>query len=504
MVCVSGVRSWRNQCLWVVVLLWCVGCGQVQSPHLRFGLSSAPLNLDPRYAVDATSVRINRLLYQRLVDFDERMQPQPALAEWRLISPTHYRFTLRADRAKFSDGSTLSAEDVKLTYDYVLDAQHGSPHRGSLALIKKIVVVDEHTLDFVIERADPLFPAYLALGILPKQALRAQHSFKDQPIGNGPFGFAAWPEENRLFLTRRADGLKVEFVRVPEPTVRVLKLMRGEIDVLQNDVPPELIGLLKEHQDVQVIHKPGTNFTYIGFNMEDPVTQRIQVRQAVAHAVDIDAILQYVWGEGARSAQALFPASHWAGNPALQAIPHDPERARDLLKAAGFDANHPLALVYKTSSDPFRLRLATILQAQLARVGIEVDVRSYDWGTFFGDIKAGRFQMYTLSWVGIKTPDIFRYIFHSQSMPPEGANRGRYRSEKVDQLIEAAQALDTLAAQAEQYRQLQAQLVQDLPYVPLWYENHFAATRSRVQGYQLAADGNYDGLMQVKFNASVH
>ena len=103
-----------------------------------------------------------------------------------------------------------------------------------------------------------------------------------------------------------------------------------------------------------------------------------------------------------------------------------------LIKQAGYSNLYPIKLVYKTSNDPFRLRLATIIQNQLNSVGIEVEIRSYDWGTFYGDIKAGRFQMYSLSSVGLKIPDIFHYIFHSEAIPPNGANRGRFVDSDVE------------------------------------------------------------------------
>ena len=126
-----------------------------------------------------------------------------------------------------------------------------------------------------------------------------------------------------------------------------------------------------------------------------------------------------------------------------------------------------------------------------------MDLRSYDWGTFYGDIKSGRFQLYSLSWVGIKMPDIFRYVFHSDAVPPNGANRGRLNNAKIDALIEQAEQAQTLETQAALYRELQVLLFKALPYVPLWYEDHVLVSRQRVSGYTLAADGNYDGLNSV-------
>jgi peptide/nickel transport system substrate-binding protein len=141
--------------------------------------------------------------------------------------------------------------------------------------------------------------------------------------------------------------------------------------------------------------------------------------------------------------------------------------------------------------------VATVIQQQLAEVGIQVKLQSYDWATFYGDIKSGRFQLYSLSWVGVKSPDIFRYVFHSKSVPPNGANRGRYKSPMADYLIEEGEKAESVDEQVRIYRELQQHLQDTLPYVPLWYEEHFYAARSTISGYRLAADGNYDGLKYV-------
>jgi peptide/nickel transport system substrate-binding protein len=169
------------------------------------------------------------------------------------------------------------------------------------------------------------------------------------------------------------------------------------------------------------------------------------------------------------------------------------------LKEAGYDENHPPVITYKTSTDPFRLRLATIIQYQLHQVGFDVVIQSHDWGTFYGDIKAGRFQMYSLAWVGVKSPDIFRYAFHSQAIPPAGANRGHYSDAVADRLM--TQAEHTLDRHTQQmlYHTLQARLLDTLPYVPLWFEDHYSLSASSITGYQLSADGNFDGLSQVQW-----
>ncbi len=482
----------------LILLPLFVACTEPPTDILRFGLANAPTNLDPRFATDATSDRINRLLYERLVDFNDAFEPIPALADWQHLSPTHFRFHLNQNRTLFHDGTPLTAHDVKATYDFILDTNNASPHRGSLAMIERIAIQDDETIDFYLNRPDSLFPSFLTIGILPAHLIQAKHPFHSQPIGSGPFSFVERPDESKLELVRVNDQQQVTFIKVPEPTVRALKLLAGELDMLQNDLPPELVTYLAQKPQLRLQRQSGNNFSYLGFNLEDASTKHPLVRQALAHAIDRESVIRYVLGGAARLAQSLLPPDHWAGAHHLRQYEYNPEKARSLLEQAGFSSRAPLRLTYKTSSDPFRVRLATIFQHQLAQVGIEIAIQSYDWGTFYGDIKAGRFQMYSLSWVGVKTPDIFHYVFHSDSIPPSGANRGRFRDSRVDRLIDQAEATQDRQAKQLYYQELQAYLSEALPYVPLWYEDHVFIAQRDIVGFTIAKDGNFDGLQDVQ------
>ncbi len=484
--------------VFIFSVLILAACSQPPRDDLRFAMSSNITTLDPRFATDAASTRINRLLYARLVDFDNAYRAVPSLAKWEEISPLHYRFTLGDTSRLFHNGETLTTTDVKATYDFVLDKDNASPHRGALKLIDSVEVVSDAVIDFHLNKADPLFPGYLVVGIVPAALIANGHEFARNPVGSGPYRFRAWPEESRLQLQRVADQQNLELISVKDPTVRALKLLRGEVDMLQNDLPPELVAYLDEQASIDVLRGKGSNFTYLGFNLQDKETGDHRIRKAVSLAIDRQAIIEFVLAGAARPAQALLPPDHWAGSADLPVFKRDLKRAKSLLKEAGYGPDNPLSLSYKTSSDPFRIRLATILQSQMADAGIDVDLRSYDWGTFFGDIKAGRFQMYSLSWVGIKTPDIFRYVFASKAVPPNGANRGRYLDDEMDRLIAAADEATDLKVKAEGYRKVQRRLLEELPYVPLWYENHVFVARKGIEGFTLAMDGNYDGLIHVR------
>ncbi len=445
-------------------------------------VAQAPLTLDPRYATDAASERVNRLLYRALVDFDAHYQPVPTLANWKCPDVLHCRFTLGQAGRMFHDGSQLTANDVVATYQSLL-ALKDSPHSAEFANIACVEAVDADMVDFTLKVPDAQFPARLIVGILPAKLIDHKHDFARHPVGSGPLRVVSW--NGALKLERSADHQSIVLEEVRDPTVRALKLLRGEADLLQGDLPPELVAWLKRQPDVKVREVPGTNFSYLGFNMQDPLLKNPLVRRAVTLAIDREAIIRHALVGGSRPAGAILPPEHWAGNADLSPYPYDPAQARALLEKAGVQL--PLKLVYKTSTDAQRVRLATVMQAQMRAAGINLEIRSLDWGTFFDDVKHGKFQLYGLTWVGIKTPEIYRLAFHSASLPPAGANRGRLQDAELDRLIDR-----------QDWKAATARIHEALPYVPLWYEGQFAAMRSDIFGYVPAADGNWDGLTSVK------
>lgn len=485
----------------VRVILFCAvlglfGCRSTPPDVITFAIPTAPRMLDPRLASDAASERVNALLYASLVTLDAQGRPQPGIAKWQQIDPQHYRVTLAPDRRPFADGTLPTADDVAATYRSVLSPSLGSPHAGALRHIEQMQVGDASTVDFVLSRADPQFPSRLTIGIVPERLIVGD-SPVPKPIGSGTFALLQHGDDGSVLLERRRDGQRVRLLPTADPTMRVLKLLHGEAQLLQNDLPAELYGYLTDTDDVIVEQAAGITFAYVGFNLEDVALRRTEVRRAIAHAIDREAIIRYLFDGRARAAESVLRPDHWAGAPALAAYPHDPARARALLAAAGYSPERPLRLHYKTSTDPFRLRIAHVFQQQLAAVGIDLTIDSHDWGTFFGDIKAGRFQLYSLAWVGVNTPDILRYAFHSDSLPPNGANRGRYRSAVVDRLIEQAERRAPNDA-APLYREIQQQIHSDLVYVPLWYEANVSASHG-LTGYAPTFDGSYLALNRVEF-----
>lgn len=456
---------------------------------IRFALAQMPLNLDPRYATDAASERVNRLIYQSLIDFDGHAKPIASLATWQMLNPLLYQFTLKQPLANFQHHQALNAEDVKATYDSLLRLKD-APQAAEFANIESIKVVNQYVLEFSLKQPDPHFVSKLIIGILPKNLIEQQHDFAHQPIGSGAFSFVRW--DKQLVLIRKRDAQPVVFTEVKDPIVRVLKLIRGEVDLLQGDLPPELVKYLQQQTEISVQTVQGINFSYLGLNMQDPVLKQIKVRQALAYSIDRAAIIEKVMVKDTRPASSILAPEHYTNhNVVLAAYAYQPELAKSLLIEAG--VNLPLKLVYKTSTDPQRVRFATIMQSQMAKAGIDLEIRSLDWGTFFEEIKKGNFQLYGLTWVGIKTPEIYTKAFGSQFTPPKGFNRGRYANTQLDILLAS-----------EDWSAVTQHIHQQLPYIPLWYEGQFAAFNQTIHHYSPQPDGNWDDLATITRSATIN
>ncbi len=482
---------------------------------LRIGLETAPLHLDPRYGLDVASYRVMQLIYNGLVRLDAQARIVPDVAaSWDMPDPTTYVFHLRRD-VTWHDGEGLTAADVHYTFMSLLDEKNESPKRASFDKIQSIDVVDEHTIRFVLkEPFAPFLTNNMTLGIIPRprgDGDSAERGLDAHPIGTGPFEFsrqepnvAIHLEAYDAYFEGRATLDGVVFRILPDAMVRLFELQKGNIDLIQNALPPDLLTQLRRDDQYAVVQAPGTNFTYLGINCQDEILKHVEVRQALAHAIDRQAVIRHVLSGLAEPADGILPAGHWAYEVKVPRYGYDPARAADLLDRAGFpdpDANGPqprFKLQYKTSQDEVGRRIAEVLQEQLRQVGIEVEIRSFEWGTFFGDIRAGNFQIYALTWVGVTEPDIFHYVLHSQSVPPAGANRGRYLNAELDTLLDAGRRAPTLEARRTSYGQAQTLIATELPYVPLWHHTNVAVLRSRFRGYQLTPSGDFRAIRTIQ------
>jgi peptide/nickel transport system substrate-binding protein len=485
----------------------CRSSDQERRPnYLVLGIEANPSQLDPRYATDANAVRIGHLIYNSLLRADEKMRLQPELAEsWRRLDERTFQFDLR-DNVKFHDGRPLTAADVKFTFESILEPANRSPKRALLKQLQAIELAGSHRLRFHLNAAHAPFVEHFTLGIVP-QGSPADHR---PPPGSGPFMLEKYESGEQVSLKANAnywenkpalDG--VVFKIVPDAMVRALEFKQGAIDFMQNDLEPDMLPWLRSQTHAEVTAHHGTTFQYIGINLTHPILKQLKVRQALAHAIDRGRIIRHLLKDAAVAANGLISPLNEAYDESLAVWPYDPVKARQLLDEAGFrdpDGDGPrtrFRLSYKTTNIDLRRRIAEALKEQLLQVGIELEIRSYEWGTFFSDVKKGNFHLYSLAWVGIRDPDILHQILHSASVPPNGDNRGRYANPQVDRLLERGRVAMDPAERKRIYGAAQRLIALDLPYVPLWWQKNVIAKTTNIQGFIPYPDGDLISLKKV-------
>jgi peptide/nickel transport system substrate-binding protein len=492
--------------LLVLLTMFIPACANVAGDDpdtVTIALDLAPTNLDPRIGLDASSGRLQQLLFSSLVRTDEQFQIQPDLAEsWDTPDPLTYIFHLRTD-ARFHDGKPVTARDILYTFRSLSDGSIKTTKAGSYRGVQSIEAPDEHTVIFKLKEPSASFLWNLnrgAIGIVPEGAGPA---FVQKLTGSGPFKFVSYIqdseviiERNDAYYGRKPNVRRIAFKIVPEAIVRALELRKGSVDGVINALTPDMVEVLRGDDDLQVTTATGTSYQYLAFNLEDPVFRDVRVRQAIAYAIDREKIIKYLWRDQARPATGVLPPNSWAYDAGVKTYPYDPEKARQLLREAG----HPnLSFTFRCSTADDARMLAAVLQQQLKEAGIQMDIRSNEFATFFADVQKGNFQAYSLRWVGATNndPDIFDYVFSSKRTPPSGANRGRYSNPEVDALIEMSRREIDIEKRREAYHRIQQIVAEELPYISLWYLDNVAVFSKRVQGLKLYPAGDYEFLTQI-------
>jgi peptide/nickel transport system substrate-binding protein len=489
-------------------LLCAMACRNTPAPPpsdtLVIALESAPAVLDPRFTTDANSSLVGGLVVSGLTRSDPQADAVPDLAaEWRQLSPLEYAFTLRAD-ARFQDGSPVTAADVAATFRSVLDPSLRSPKREALTAIERIDTPDSRTVVFRLREVSASFLETANLGVLPARLTASGPVPALDLVGAGPFRIVAAAGDGGVELaahTAYMDGApairRLRFRVVPDGVVRALELASDTIHLVQNAVDPDLLPWLGGQPGLEVMISPGTTFQYLGVNFRDRRLADRRVRQAIAYALDRDAIVHHLLRDTARPATGLLPPAHWAYEGTVTTYAHDPERAVALLAESGLGASVRAELrrfSYKTSTVELRRRIAEVFQAAAAAVGLGFDVRSYEWATFYEDVKRGNFELYALAWVGVSDPDVYYRIFHSAMQPPAGNNRGQYASPTMDALLEAARRTLDHDERRRLYAEVQRLAADDLPVIPLWWADNVVVKSRALAGFAPAPDGDLRGL----------
>jgi len=380
-----------------------------------------------------------------------------------------------------------------------------TPKRGAFRLVASTEAPDAHT--FVFHLREP-YASFLfgltrpSVGIVPRDS---DAGISQRSVGSGPFRFVSAVRDEEIVMERNPDYFggapaieRVRFRIVPDAIVRALELRKGSADVEINSLTPDMSATLAKLPGLAVDEQPGTPLAYISFNFEDPILAHREVRQALAYATDRASLVKYLLHGQARLATSLLPPNHWAFDPDVAQYGYDPARAEQLLDAAGFPRGPDgirFHLALKTSTDESVRLTSAAIADQWKRVGIALDLRPLEFATFFSDISRGSFQLYTLRWVGANNdPDIFEYVFGSRKIPPDGANRGRYRNPALDSLLDSARVEMDQEKRKAILWQIQKIVAEDEPYINLWYPDNVCVHRSRLTDIVIPPGGDYEFL----------
>ncbi|MFC2172521.1 ABC transporter substrate-binding protein [Acidobacteriota bacterium] len=445
---------------------------------------------------------------------DEKGRIVPDLAEiLEQPDPVTYRFRLRQG-VRFHDGKPLTASDVAFTFNTIRKGDLITPKKETFKIIQSIETPDDLTVVFRLSEPNAPFLSNLTTGIVQDGSKKGADF---RPVGTGPFKFTERIpgseirfEANRFYFHGPPGIATLKYRIVPDATVRCLELKKGSADLAINNIPLDLLGNLESESHLKIAKAPGTNYQYLCFNLQDPILKHRKVRWAISHAIDREAMIRYLLHGLAIPAKGILPPMNPFYEGDVAEYSFDPDRAMALLDEAGYpdpDDNGPRArfqLLYKTTYDDAALARAQVIKDQLRRIGVDIRIRSYEWGTFYADIVRGKFQLFSLQWVGVSDPDIYDYAFHSERTPLwndvkkryeiRGANRGRYRNPELDNLLKLSALTVDLAARQAVCSSIQRIVAQDAPYVSLWHPNNVAVMRQEVQGLKLYPAGDFRTL----------
>lgn len=460
----------------------------------------------PILASDSASGDIVGLLFNGLVKYNERLEIVGDLAESWSVSDDGLTitFTLRGN-ARWHDGVPVSAEDVRFTYQKLIDPSVHTPFSSAYELIESVDVLDAQTLR--VRYREPFAPALESwmMGIIPKHLLEGQDlnttRFLRRPVGHGPYRFVRWKSGELIELAANPDYFEHRphidrylYRVIPDQATLFLELLTGGID-LSSLTPLQYrrqTGSRFMRQAYRKFRYPSFGFTYLGYNLQDPRFSDVRVRRAIDLAIDKPAILDGVLFGLGTIATGPYPKESWAYDPSIVPSRHDPVKARALLAEAGWrdgdgdgwldrDGQAFRFTLMTNQGNEVRRQVAELVQQQLQAVGIDVRIRIIEWSTFVHEfIDKRRFEAVLLGWNLSRDPDLYD-LFHSTKTKEGEYNFVGYADPEVDRLLEAGRRTFDQAARRQIYRQVHRRLYEDQPYTFFFVPDALPIVSSRLR-----------------------
>ncbi len=467
--------------------------GNIGKTDIVVGMAADIVTMDPANQQDTTSSVFMKHVYSTLVEIDDDGNLVGDLAtKWEVSEDgTSFTYWLN-ENATFSDGTPVTAEDVKFTYDR---AKEMPKTKSNTSKIQEVVVDNEHQVTIKLTQSYAPFktiPTNSNLSIVSKAAVeKAGEAYGDVDnlVSSGPFVVTEWVPNDHYTLVRNENywgempiATSITVRVIPEASARVIALEAGEIDVVWSvdaiDCPN-----VEGNPDTILLSQPSSSIEYIGMNTSKEKFSDVRVRQAINMAIDqqsfIDAIIE---GRGV-PANSYINAMIPGYTEESKGYDYNVEEAKKLMAEAGYADGFDCSIIVNGST---RTRSAEMVQAQLAEIGINVTVDTYEWGAMLEMLSKGEHEMFILGWSNSSfDADGSTYqLFHSSNHGATG-NRAWLTDEKVDQLIEEAQKEMDESKRMELYKELQFRLEELAPWVPLYYRDDNVGIRADLKGFKL-------------------
>jgi dipeptide transport system substrate-binding protein len=499
-----------------------------QAKTLVYCSEGSPEGFNPSlYTAGTTFDASSRPIFNRLVEFERgTTKIVPALAEsWEVSADgLEYTFKLRQGvkfhtTKNFTPSRDFNADDVLYSFNRQLKADHpyhkvsGGAYEyfngmGMPDLLKSVDKVDDHTVKFVLTKPEAPFIANLGMDFA--SILSAEYA--DQmskagtpenvdlnPVGTGPFQLVAYQKDavirykaNPDYWAGKAKIDKLIYAITPDPSVRYQKLKAGECHVMPYPNPADLDAMRKD-PDLKLLEQEGLNVGYLAFNTERaPFTDK-RVRQALNMAVDKNAIIDVVFQGAGKAAKNPIPPTIWSYNDATEDYPYDPERAKALLAEAGVTdlKTNIWAMPVQRPYNPNAKRMAELIQADWAKVGVEAEIVSFEWGEYLKRSKAGEHDTVLLGWTDDNCdPDNFLYVLLGCDAA-KGANRARWCYQPFDDLLRKAKQISDVGERTKLYEEAQLVFKEEAPWITIAHSVVFKPVRKEVVDFKIDPFGGH-------------
>ncbi len=455
---------------------------------LVIGTVAEASDLDPRISFDVYSYQRMYAIMEPLLVFDTDLSYKPRLAtSWEYAEDgSSITFQLR-EGVSFHHGRAFTAEDVKYTFDWMLDPANPAANPALYEDIQEVVILDPTTVRFELSGDNSFILNSIArLHIVPAD-LAENEDFGSNPVGTGPFIFESWMRDDRMVLLANADYWggapkvdRVEFRPIIEDATRLIALEAGQLDLYYGQPVRSELDALDANPDIVVQRVSGLGHQYVAMNTEHPALGDVRVRQAISHLLPREAIVERILdGVGSVGTGPIAPDAAFF-NPDAPTYPYDPERAAELLAEAGIEN---LSLRLHTNENPIRPQMAEVLQFEAAQVGIEIDVIVEEFGAFIDRLLGSTdYDLYLIGWSGNVDPNYAMYeLFHSNG----GSNFIAYGNPELDVLLDEGRRLPPNSPESiATYQEAQMVLMNDAPFAFINHSEEVALSRAAILNWE--------------------